>query len=125
MGTLLLIIIYLAFIGLGLPDSLFGTAWPAIYTDYHLPFAYGSFVSVTVCCGTILSSLMSTRLIRRFGTDKVAAFSTLLTAVALLGFAFAPNIWAIMPAQPDDRSDPRTTRSFPAVWVSTESHLRR
>ena len=93
MNTLLLIVIYAAFIGLGLPDSLFGTAWPAIYTDFHLPIAYGSFVSVTVACGTIISSLMSTRLIKRFGTSKVAAFSTLLTAVALLGFAFVPNIW--------------------------------
>ena len=93
MSTLLLIVIYAAFIGLGLPDSLFGTAWPAIYTDFHLPIAYGSFVSVTVACGTIISSLMSTRLIKRFGTSKVAAFSTLLTAVALLGFAFVPNIW--------------------------------
>jgi len=93
MSTILLIIIYAAFIGLGLPDSLFGTAWPAIYTDFHLPIAYGSFVSVTVSCGTIISSLMSTRLIKRFGTSKVAAFSTMLTAVALLGFAFAPNIW--------------------------------
>lgn len=93
MSTLLLIIIYVAFIGLGLPDSLFGTAWPAIYSDFHLPISYGSFITVTVCCGTIISSLMSARLIKRFGTGKVAMFSTLLTAIALLGFSLVPNIW--------------------------------
>ena len=92
MTTILLLVIYLAFIGLGLPDSLFGTAWPAIYTDFSLPIAYGSLVSVTVSAGTIISSLMSGRLIRKFGTGKVTAFSTLLTALALGGFAFVPNI---------------------------------
>ena len=97
MSTLLLVIIYAAFIGLGLPDSLFGTAWPAIYSDFHLPISYGSFISVTVAAGTIISSLLSARLIKRFGTNKVTAFSTLLTALALLGFAFAPNIWFMIP----------------------------
>ena len=93
---LLLIVIYIAFIGLGLPDSLFGTAWPAIYADFNLPISFGSFITSTVACGTIISSLMSTRLIRRFGTSKVTAFSTLMTAVALIGFSFASNIWFMM-----------------------------
>ena len=88
MTTILLLVIYLAFIGLGLPDSLFGTAWPAIYTDFSLPIAYGSLVSVTVSAGTIVSSLMSGRLIRKFGTSKVTAFSTLLTALALATVMF-------------------------------------
>lgn len=93
MALFLLFFIYIAFIGLGLPDSLFGTAWPAIYADFDLPISYGSFITSTVACGTILSSLMSARLIRRFGTDKVTAFSTLLTAIALIGFSFSPNLW--------------------------------
>ena len=92
MSTLLLIVIYIAFIGLGLPDSLFGTAWPAIYTDFVLPISYGSFISVTVSCGTVVSSLLSARLIRKFGTNRVTAISTLLTAVALIGFSVSPNI---------------------------------
>lgn len=93
MAIFLLILIYIAFIGLGLPDSLFGTAWPAIYADFGLPLSFGSFVSVVVTTGTILSALVSARLIRRFGTNKIAAVSTLLTAVALLGYSFSPNIW--------------------------------
>ena len=93
MVTVLLLVIYLAFIGLGLPDSLFGTAWPAIYADFALPIAFGSFVTVTVSCGTIVSSLFSAKVIARFGTNRVTAFSTLLTALALLGFAFVPNFW--------------------------------
>ena len=86
MATILLIIIYLAFIGLGLPDSLFGTAWPAIYSEFSLRFSFGSIITVIMTCGTILSSILSTKLIARFGTGKVTAFSTALTVVALIAF---------------------------------------
>ena len=96
MAAFLLFVIYIAFIGLGLPDSLFGTAWPAIYADFELPISYGSFITSTVACGTIVSSLISPRLIRRLGTSRVAAISTLLTAAALLGFSFSPNLWVMM-----------------------------
>lgn len=84
---LLLFFIYIAFIGLGLPDSLFGTAWPAIYNEMGLPFSYGSFVTSLVYLGTMVSSMTSARFINRFGTGKVTAVSTLLTAVAMLGYA--------------------------------------
>lgn len=95
MATLLLIIIYTAFIGLGIPDSLFGTAWPAIYADFNLPISFGSFVTVIISCGTVISSLISAALINRLGTNKVSAYSTLLTAAALLGFSLAPNLWVM------------------------------
>ncbi len=95
MATILLIIIYLAFIALGLPDSLFGTAWPAIYEEFSLSFSYGSFITIIMTCGTIFSSIMSTRLIARFGTGKVTAFSTALTVLALIGNAFAGNFFTI------------------------------
>ncbi len=88
MVTLLLMIIYIAFIGLGLPDSLFGAAWPAIYTEYGLPFSFGSFVTVLSFFGTTISSLCSAKVINRFGTNKVTAFSTALTAAALLCMSF-------------------------------------
>lgn len=95
MATLLLVVIYVAFIGLGIPDSLFGTAWPAIYAEFQLPFSYGSFVSVVVSLGTIISSLLSAHMIKRFGTNRVAACSTLLTAAALILFSLAPNLWVM------------------------------
>ena len=88
MATLLLAVIYMAFIGLGLPDSLFGAAWPAIYTEYGLPFSFGSFVTVLSFLGTTISSLCSAKVINRFGTNKVTAFSTALTAAALLCMSF-------------------------------------
>ncbi|MBP3570012.1 MAG: MFS transporter [Lachnospiraceae bacterium] len=91
MATLLLIIIYLAFIGLGIPDSLFGTAWPAIYTEFNLPISYGSAITVLCSLCTTFSSLFSVRLIRRFGTNKVTAFCTALTATALFGYSFADS----------------------------------
>lgn len=92
MATILLLVIYIAFIGLGIPDSLFGTAWPAIYAEFELPISFGSLVTVIVSCGTVISSMISARLIGHFGTNKVSAFSTLLTAVALIGFSIAPNL---------------------------------
>ena len=96
MATLLLIIIYLAFIGLGIPDSLFGTAWPAIYTEMNLPLSYGSAITITSSICSVLSSLFSVRLIRRFGTNKVTAVCTSLTAVALFGLSFSNNFWMLV-----------------------------
>lgn len=95
MATILLIIIYLAFIGLGIPDSLFGTAWPAIYAEFQLPISFASFVTVIISCGTVISSIFSARAIRQFGTNKVSAFSTLMTAAALLGFSCSGNLAAM------------------------------
>lgn len=91
-STLLLIIIYIAFIGLGIPDSLFGTAWPAIYTEFQVPISYASIVTVITCIGTTVSSMLSARLIKRFGTNVVSAFSTALTAIGLCGFLFSGNM---------------------------------
>ena len=92
MAFILLIIIYIAFIGLGIPDSLLGAAWPAIYTEFEIPISCASFVSVIVSCGTIVSSMVSTRVISQFGTNKVAAFSTAMTAAALLGFSCSGSL---------------------------------
>lgn len=92
MATLLLIVIYAAFIGLGIPDSLFGAAWPAVYAEFDLPISAANFVTMIIPCGTIISSMLSSRLIVRFGTNKLTAFSTLLTALALLGFSFSGNL---------------------------------
>lgn len=92
MSTLLLIVIYITFIGLGIPDSLFGTAWPAIYSAFDVAISHANFVTSIISGGTILSSLLSTRLIKCFGTAKVTAVSTAMTAGALLGFSIAPNI---------------------------------
>jgi len=95
MATILLIVIYIAFIGLGLPDSLFGTAWPAIYEEFSLPFSFGSIITVVMTSGTICASILSTRLIAKFGTGKVTAISTALTALGLLGYAFGGNFWVL------------------------------
>lgn len=92
MATILLIVIYLAFVGLGLPDSMFGTAWPAIYPEFALPFSMGSCVTIIVTCGTITSSIFSSRVISRLGTGKVTAISTVMTACALLGFSFSGSL---------------------------------
>ena len=92
-SVVLLVVIYVAFVGLGIPDSLFGAAWPAMHVDLGIPVSWGSMVTMVTCCGTIVSSLSSAALISRFGTGRVTAVSTALTAAALLGFAVAPG-WA-------------------------------
>lgn len=100
MFQLLLIIIYLAFISLGLPDSLLGSAWPAMYQEFSVPVSYAGGISIIIAIGTIISSLQSDRLTKKFGTGKVTAVSVLMTAVALLGFSISHSyailcLWAI------------------------------
>ena len=93
MATILLIIIYVCYIGLGVPDSLLGTAWPAIYEELRLPVSYVSLVSMLISGGTVISSLFSARMVAKLGTAKVTAISTSLTAAALLGFSCSHNFW--------------------------------
>ena len=101
MATFLLMIIYLAFISLGLPDSLLGASWPAMQPDLGAPLETAGFLFMTIASGTIISSLLSGRLLKRYGTGKVTVVSVLMTAVALLGFQFAPSIvWLIVCAVP-------------------------
>lgn len=92
MMTTLLIIIFITFIGVGLPDSVLGTAWPAIYREFDLPVSLAGYISSTVSACTIISSLISSKVINKFGTGVVSAVSTLMTAAALLGFAFMKNV---------------------------------
>ena len=87
----LLAIIYIAFISLGLPDSLLGAAWPTMRVELGAALPMAGAVSMVCSAGTIVSSLCSARVVRRFGTGRVAAFSTAMTAVALLGYALAPS----------------------------------
>ncbi|RKI43415.1 MFS transporter [bacterium D16-51] len=100
MFQLLLVIIYLAFISLGLPDSLLGSAWPAMYQEFLVPVSYAGGISMIIAVGTIVSSLQSDRLTKKFGTGKVTAASVLMTAVALFGFSISHSyvslcLWAV------------------------------
>ena len=95
MIQLLLAMIYLSFISLGLPDSLLGSAWPVMYTDFGVPVAYAGIISMIISGSTIISSLQSDRLTRRFGTGKVTVVSVALTAAALLGFSYSGSFWQL------------------------------
>lgn len=100
MTHLLLAIIYIAFISLGLPDSLLGSAWPSIYTEFGVPLSYAGIISMIIAFGTIISSLQSDRLTRKLGTGKVTAISVVMTALALFGFSVSHSfamlcLWAI------------------------------
>ena len=95
MTSLLLAVIYLAFIGLGLPDSLLGAAWPMIYPQFGVPVSSMGLISMIISAGTILSSLNSSRLTRALGAGKVTLLSTALTALALLGFGMSRSLWQL------------------------------
>lgn len=94
--TLLLVVIYIVFISLGLPDSLFGASWPVIHLDYGINESFASFYGIITgaCTGGV--SFISGKLIRKFGTGKVTIISTMLTVVGLFIMSFAPNIVIMM-----------------------------
>ncbi|MBR7927107.1 MFS transporter [Aerococcaceae bacterium zg-ZUI334] len=92
---LLLVTIYLAFISLGLPDSLLGSAWPIMNPMMNVPLSFAGIVSMIISCGTIISSLQSDRVTKRFGAGKVTVFSVLLTAIALFGFSVSSSFWQL------------------------------
>ncbi|PKG23788.1 MFS transporter [Niallia nealsonii] len=96
MTIFLLGIIYLAFISLGLPDSLLGVAWPAMQSDYGAPLETAGFLFMMIAGCTIISSLISGKILKRFGTGHVTFVSCLMTAIALLGFYFAPSLVWLM-----------------------------
>ena len=95
MATLLLFIIFIDFIGLGIPDSLFGPAWPAIYSEMSLPVSLGSIVSLINTGGTVISSLMSDRITLKLGSGKTTFISIFMTAAALLGFSLSTKFWML------------------------------
>lgn len=98
--TFLLGIIYLSFISLGLPDALLGSAWPNIYLEFEVPVSYAGIISMIIAVGTVISSLLSDCLTKKYGTGKVTAISVGTTALALFGFSISHNfislcLWAI------------------------------
>jgi len=100
MTHLLIVVIYLAFISLGLPDAVFGGAWPTMYLQFDVPVSYAGIVTVIIALGTIISSLQSDRLTYKLGTGKVTAISVAMTAIALFGFSISGSfielcLWAI------------------------------
>lgn len=101
MATIFLIIIYLAFISLGLPDSLLGASWPIMQKDFGAPLETAGVIFMVIAACTIVSSLISGTVLRRFGTGKVTLVSCIMTAGALLGFAVSPSlVWLMLCAIP-------------------------
>ena len=96
MASLLLALIYVCFVSLGLPDSLLGSAWPVLHQDMNVPMSFAGVISVAIHICTILSSLLSDRLLNKFGAGKVTAVSGALTAIALFGFSFSSRFWQLI-----------------------------
>lgn len=93
---LLLLIIYLAFISLGLPDALLGSAWPIMHLEFDVPVSYAGIIFGIISVGTVISSLCSDYLTKKFGAGKITAVSVSLTAFALLGFSFSTAYWQLL-----------------------------
>ena len=95
MVHLLLVIIYLSFISLGLPDAQLGAAWPIMSQEFSVPVSYAGGISLIIAMGTVVSSLQSDRLTKWLGSGKVTAISVAMTAVAILGFALSREYWQL------------------------------
>lgn len=95
MVHLLLAVIYISFISLGLPDSLLGSAWPSMYVEFGVPVSYAGMLSMIITAGTVVSSLQSDRLTRKFGAGVVTAVSVGMTAAALFGFSVSHSFWML------------------------------
>ena len=95
MYTLLLMLIYIAFISLGLPDSLLGSAWPVMQQGLHVPISYMGIISMIISGGTICSSLLSDRVTKKFGTGIVTTVSVFMTTAALFGFSTSNAFWML------------------------------
>lgn len=91
----LLPIIYLAFISLGLPDSAIGSAWPTMAPSFGAGISWVGVLTMIISAGTIVSSLMSVRVVERFGTGRVTVMSVVLTAAALMGFSQSQAFWQL------------------------------
>ena len=96
MGSMLLALIYVCFISLGLPDSLLGSAWPVMHAEMNVPISFAGLVSMTIFIGTISSTLLSDKLLRKFGAGKVTAVSVTLTALGLCGFSVSSRFWMLI-----------------------------
>lgn len=96
MYTLLLVLIYIAFMSLGLPDSLLGSGWPAMHLEIGVPVSYMGIISMIISGGTIVSSLMSDRLTRKFSARIVTVISVFLTVIALFGFSLSTHFWMLV-----------------------------
>ena len=96
MISLLLAVIYAAFISLGLPDALLGSAWPIMHAQMNVPLSYAGIITFTIAMGTVVSSLLSDRLTLKLGAGKVTALSVSLTALALLGFSISSRYWMLL-----------------------------
>ena len=96
MYSFLLALIYIAFISLGLPDSLLGSGWPAMHLELGVPVSFMGIISMIISGGTIVSSLLSDRMTRKFGTRIVTVASVFLTVIALFGFSFSSRFWMLI-----------------------------
>lgn len=96
MGSLLLCVIYLIFISLGLPDSLLGSGWPTMQVDFGVPSSYAGYISMMISCMTVISALLSPRMIRKFHTKWIVIASIGLTVLGLISFSIASRYWMLL-----------------------------
>lgn len=95
MFSLLLVAIYLAFISLGLPDSMLGSAWPVMHTQFSVPVSYAGLVSMIIAGSTIISSLLNDKFLKKLGTGVIVVISVALTAIAIFGFSISATFWQV------------------------------
>ena len=96
MVSLLLAIIYLAFISLGLPDSLLGSIWSIAHKELEVGLSYMGYITIIISCGTVVSSLFADKLNNKLSTGVVVFISVLLTALGLFGFSISSEYYMLL-----------------------------
>jgi fucose permease len=96
MTSLLLALIYVSFISLGLPDALLGSAWPGMYIQLGVPISHAGIISMVISVGTVISSLMCDRLLRKMSAGLITALSVGVTAIAMLGFSLSNSFYMLL-----------------------------
>ena len=95
MVSILLVIIYVSFVSLGLPDALLGAAWPVMQAELSVPVSYAGGISLIIAVGTVISSLQADRLNRWLGPGRIMVFSVAMTALAIFGFSVSSTYWQL------------------------------
>lgn len=93
---MLLLIIYVSFVSLGLPDAVLGAAWPMMYRELSAHVGWAGSISMLIALGTVISSLFTARFVQRLGTGRLTLYSVLVTAAMLFCFGIVPNFWTLV-----------------------------
>jgi fucose permease len=92
----LILLAFIAFVALGLPDGLLGVGWPSMRAGFGLPLDAIGMLLIASVAGYMTSSFLNGFLLARIGVGRILAASCFLTGLALIGFTLVPQWWMVV-----------------------------